>query len=615
MTEGKKNGFDGKTGYRVLARKYRPSTFEHLIGQEPMVRTLTNAFKLGRIAQAYMLTGVRGVGKTTTARILARALNYETDTIKAPTIDLPDYGVHCEAIIGSSHIDVIEMDAASHTGIDDIREIVDAVKYKPAAARYKVYIIDEVHMLSKSAFNGLLKTLEEPPEHVKFIFATTEIRKVPVTVLSRCQRFDLRRIDTETMAEFLGDVAQREAADVERDALALVARASEGSVRDALSLLDQAIAHGGGHVSAEEMRAMLGLADRTRVIDLFGHAMAGRAKEALGEIKVQSDHGADPMVILADLADFTHLVTTAKLAGGVPAGQALSDLEKTKAEEFAAGLSVRALSRAWQILLKGMEEVQAANKPLAAADMAIVRLAYVADLPTPDEALAMLRADTGTNAPDAPPSPDRDIPPQASGPGSGRASAMPMLQQRPDLRMPQANPTSDSFARPRPVLAASNPEPRPAISPGAAPAQPALRISRFEDLVSLAMEKRDLPLRSALENHVRLISFENGRIEFVPTAQASRTLASDLKAKLAEWTGASWSVVVAREGGQEPLREQRAAEEHQRTRDAEEDPVVAAILQQFPGSKVVNVTFLETEADEHLAIAPEDEADDDNDEI
>ena len=604
---------DGQTAYRVLARKYRPSTFEDLIGQEPMVTTLTNAFQLNRIAQAYMLTGVRGVGKTTTARILARALNYEADGINAPTIEMAEHGAHCDAIINSSHIDVVEMDAASHTGIGDIREIIDAVKYKPAAARYKVYIIDEVHMLSTAAFNGLLKTLEEPPEHVKFIFATTEIRKVPVTVLSRCQRFDLRRIEGETMVAFLQGVAQKENVDVSDDALALVARASEGSVRDALSLLDQAISHGGGGVTADQMRDMMGLANRTRIIDLFDHVMSGRVKEALAEIKEQFDVGADPFVILSDLAEFTHLVTTAKLADGVPRGQALSDLEKAKAEEFAENLSIRVLSRAWQMLLKGIEEVQTARKPLAAADMVIVRLAYVADLPTPDEAIKLIKegAGSGQGAPAA------SAAPQPSGNGGAPVAQYgggQMSQPMPsgDPVMLDAQQTTPEIERPRPVLATNNPNPQPveAAPVPEAKAAESVRINRFEDLVAIAEEKRDLAFRHALEACVCLIAFENGRIEFSPTPQAPRNLASDIKSRLKDWSGQDWQVIVAREGGEVPLKIQRAEEEAERTREAEEDPTVAAVLKQFPGSKIVNISFQEDE--EILEAVPEDD-DIDND--
>ncbi|HRJ69544.1 MAG TPA: DNA polymerase III subunit gamma/tau, partial [Beijerinckiaceae bacterium] len=379
------------SAYRVLARKYRPQTFADLIGQEPMVRTLRNAFAQNRIHQAYIFTGVRGVGKTTTARIIARGLNYETEAGGGPTIDLPGYGKHCQAILESRHVDVIEMDAASHTGIGDIREIIDAVRYRPAYARYKVYIIDEVHMLSTAAFNGLLKTLEEPPPHVKFLFATTEIRKVPVTVLSRCQRFDLRRIAASEMIAYLRGIAARESAEIEDDALSLIARASEGSMRDALSLMDQAIAHGHGAIGAEELRRMLGLADRARVIDLFEQLMKGDIAAALTELKNQYDSGADPASIIADIAEYVHLVTRLKIVPGDAGDAALSETERVRGLAFARTLSQKVLTRAWQILLKGLQEVQAANRPFAAAEMLLVRLAYVADLPTPDEALRRLK--------------------------------------------------------------------------------------------------------------------------------------------------------------------------------------------------------------------------------
>ena len=354
--------------YRVLARKYRPANFNDLIGQEPMVRTLTNAFATNRIAQAYMLTGVRGVGKTTTARILARALNYHSDTVDQPTLDLANPGTHCPSIMEGNHVDVIEMDAASHTGIGDIREIIASVRYKPVSARYKVYIIDEVHMLSTAAFNGLLKTLEEPPEHVKFIFATTEIRKVPVTVLSRCQRFDLRRIDTGEMTAHLEKIAGLEGIAAETEALAMIARAGEGSVRDSLSILDQAIAHssgsGDGMVRSAAVRSMLGLADRSRVIDLFEQVMKGDISAALAEIKEQYDVGADPATVLTDLAEFVHFVTRVRYVDTALDDPSLSEVEKTRGKEFAGKLSPRILGRAWQMLLKGITEVQSSSRPL-----------------------------------------------------------------------------------------------------------------------------------------------------------------------------------------------------------------------------------------------------------
>src|SRR5689334_1288030 len=379
-------------GYRVLARKYRPASFEDLIGQDAMVRTVSNAFESGRIPQAWILTGVRGVGKTTTARILARALNYEPPdgSVKEPTIKMPVIGVHCQAIIESRHPDVLEMDAASHNSVEDVRQINDAIRYAPMSARYKVYILDEVHMLSGAAFNALLKTLEEPPPHAKFIFATTEIRKVPVTVLSRCQRFDLRRVDAALLVDHLQGIAAKEKAEIEPAALALIARAAEGSVRDSLSLLDQAMAHAAGPVRAEDVRQMLGLADRVRVVDLFEALMKGDAAAALKELREQYEIGADPAVILADLAEFTHFVTRVKIIPAVADDVSLSEAERTRGRAFAAQLSMRVLSRTWQMLLKGIAEVPASGRPVSAAEMTLVRIAYAADLPTPDEVVRSL---------------------------------------------------------------------------------------------------------------------------------------------------------------------------------------------------------------------------------
>ena len=357
-----------------------------------MVRTISNAFETGRIPQAWILTGVRGVGKTTTARILARALNYELPdgSVTGPTIRIAAIGAHCQAIMESRHIDVIEMDAASHNGVDDVRQINDAIRYAPVSARYKVYILDEVHMLTPQAFNALLKTLEEPPPHAKFIFATTEIRKVPITILSRCQRFDLRRVDAGLLVRHLEGVAAKERVEVEPEALALIARAAEGSVRDSLSLLDQAIAHAAGHVRAEHVRQMLGLADRARVIDLFQALMGGDTAAALMELRAQYDTGADPAVVLSDLAEFTHFVTRVKVVPGVADDPALIEVERTRGRAFAEKLSMRVLSRTWQMLLKGIAEVGAAGRPLAAAEMVLVRIAYAADLPTPEEVIRSL---------------------------------------------------------------------------------------------------------------------------------------------------------------------------------------------------------------------------------
>ena len=402
--DGDQSGFDlgaapEAKAYRVLARKYRPASFEDLIGQDAVVRTVSNAFETGRIPQAWILTGVRGVGKTTTARILARALNYELPdgSVKGPTIHMPTLGVHCKAIMESRHMDVLEMDAASHTGVDDVRAINDSVRYAPASARYKVYIIDEVHMLSTAAFNAFLKTLEEPPEHAKFVFATTEIRKVPVTVLSRCQRFDLRRVEADVLMKHLSGIAAKEKVEIEAEALGIIARAAEGSVRDSLSLLDQAIAHAAGRVQAEQVRQMLGLADRTRVIDLFESLARGDIESAFREFRDQYDTGADPIVVLSDLAEFVNFVTRVKVVPAIADNVAFGETERTRAREFASKLSMRVLSRMFQMLLKGITEAQGATRPAAAAEMVLVRIAYVADMPTPDEAIRMIEQNGGAS--------------------------------------------------------------------------------------------------------------------------------------------------------------------------------------------------------------------------
>ncbi|MBM6596202.1 DNA polymerase III subunit gamma/tau [Microvirga pudoricolor] len=541
------------TAYRVLARKYRPRTFDDLIGQEAMVRTLSNAFETGRIPQAWMLTGVRGVGKTTTARILARGLNYQKpDGSGAPTIHMPELGVHCEAIMESRHVDVLEMDAASHTGIDDVRQIIDGIRYSPVSARYKVYIIDEVHMLSDKAFNAFLKTLEEPPPHAKFIFATTEIRKVPVTILSRCQRFDLRRIDSDKLVTHLGHICAAEGVTAEPEALAAIARAAEGSARDSLSLMDQAIAHGAGDVKAETVRDMLGLADRTRVIDLFEAVMRGDVPGAFESLRSQYDAGADPGVILSDLATFAHVVTRLKLIPEAAKDPALSEAERVRGLECAARLSVRTLSRAWQILLKGVPEVQSSNRPVAAAEMVIVRLAYAADLPTPDEALRALK--DGSPVPGGSPGPR---------PSGGPA-------------------TNGNIA-----LATSQPRPMPRPQP--AQPEPTMRLRRFEDVVAMAGEQREIVLKTALERDVRLVRFEEGSIEFSLAEGGSRTLANDLARALQQWTGQRWMVALSSDEGAPTLREQADNAERERKAGAANHPLVQAVLSKFPGAKIVNV--------------------------
>jgi DNA polymerase-3 subunit gamma/tau len=554
-------GAEPQAGYRVLARKYRPSTFGELIGQEAMVRTLKNAFAQDRIAQAYVLTGVRGVGKTTTARILARALNYEPmEGGGGPTLDMPAFGRHCQAIMESRHVDVLEMDAASHTGIDDVRDILDGVRYAPVLARCKVYIIDEVHMLSEKAFNAFLKTLEEPPPHVKFIFATTEIRKVPVTVLSRCQRFDLRRVDAGVIAEHLASIAEKENVKAEPEALALIARAAEGSVRDSLSLFDQAIAHGGAAVKAEEVRAMLGLADRTRVIDLFEALMRGDIAAALSEFRDQYDTGADPAVVVTDLAEFTHLLTRFKIVPEAADDRALVQAERERGLSLAEKLSVRVLTRTWQMLLKGAYEVANAGKPAQAAEMLLVRIAYAADLPTPDEALRALQEDGGEP--------------------SVRAPAAPAPSARPDPG-PRMQMTAEGGGRPQAAPArALAPDPAPANAP---------RLSSLADVAALAGAKRDLAIKHAVENFLRPGPIEEGRLEVGLVKGAPGNLATLLAAKLSEWTGRRWLVGISDSASGETLAEAAAKKQDQLKRDVRQDPLVEAVLTKFPGAQIVGV--------------------------
>ena len=577
MSEPRKSAVSGSAsaegpadGYRVLARKYRPASFEDLIGQDAMVRTVSNAFESGRIPQAWILTGVRGVGKTTTARILARALNYELPdgSVKEPTIKMPVMGVHCQAIIESRHPDVLEMDAASHNSVEDVRQINDAIRYAPMSARYKVYILDEVHMLSGAAFNALLKTLEEPPPHAKFVFATTEIRKVPVTVLSRCQRFDLRRVDAALLVDHLQGIAAKEKAEIEPAALALIARAAEGSVRDSLSLLDQAMAHAAGPVRAEDVRQMLGLADRGRVVDLFEALMRGDVAAALKELREQYEIGADPAVILADLAEFTHFVTRVKVIPAVADDVSLSEAERTRGRAFASQLSMRVLSRTWQMLLKGVAEVPASGRPVAAAEMVLVRIAYAADLPTPDEVVRSL-SESGA-------APAR---PQGNG-GSVQASSQ---GYAPRYEAPRGSPRSSAAVSPRPAEDPMSRRDEPV-------AAPTLSINSFAELIALAAEKRDITTKMALERDVRLVRCEDGQLEIALEARAPKTLVHDLQRKLTGWTGKRWIVVVSKEQGAPTMRAQADAQQAEIERDVQNDPLVQAVLSRFPGAKIVGVT-------------------------
>jgi DNA polymerase-3 subunit gamma/tau len=581
---------DQGSGYRVLARKYRPATFDDLIGQDAMVRTISNAFESGRIPQAWILTGVRGVGKTTTARILARALNYELPdgSVTGPTISMPKLGLHCQAIMESRHLDVLEMDAASHNGVEDVRQINDAIRYAPVQARYKVYILDEVHMLSPAAFNALLKTLEEPPPHAKFIFATTEIRKVPVTVLSRCQRFDLRRVDAALLVKHLQGIANNETIKVEPEALALIARAAEGSVRDSLSLFDQAIAHAGGAgnvstaagtVRGEDVRQMLGLADRTRTIDLFEAVMKGDVAAALKELREQYDIGADPAVALADLAEFTHFVTRVKVVPSVADDVSFAEVERQRGRAFAEKLSMRVLSRTWQMLLKGITEVEEAGRPLAAAEMVLVRLAYAADMPTPDEVIRSLdgNGDSGAPASSSGSSARRFDGPRGDAPrgGGGPRAALASVQ-----------PTGDSIAAP------------------AADSAPALVIGRFEDLIALAASKRDISVKAALERDMRLVRCEDGRLEIALEQSAPKGLVNDLARKFSQWTGRRWMVVVSGEQGAPTVRSQNEARQAELKTGVRADPVVQAVLARFPGAEIVDVRKADASA-----VLPSDEPD------
>jgi DNA polymerase III subunit gamma/tau len=559
--------------YRVLARKYRPQDFTGLIGQDALVKTLKNAFATGRIAHAFMLTGVRGVGKTTTARIIARALNCIGPDGKTtqPTIHPCGVCEPCIAIAESRHVDVQEMDAASRTGIDDIREIIEGARYAPASARYKVYIIDEVHMLSKQAFNGLLKTLEEPPPHVKFVFATTEIRKVPVTVLSRCQRFDLRRIETDELVKHLETIAKNEGVNIEAAALASIARAAEGSVRDALSLLDQAIAHDeGGTITAESVREMLGLVDRGRVLDLFEKVLSGRIAEALNDLSALYDRGADPLAVMQDLLEITHFLTRLKVAPGSEGFFDGGSGEASRAADMASKLSVPSLTRAWQILLKGLFEVRDATRPIAAAEMALIRLAYAADLPPTDKLVRdLLDSDGGA-------------------PRTASSSA-------PSPSAPRASMSSGNIVTAR-----------------AAPAQQAMvenapSLRTLQDVVALATARGASLLRVSLEEHIHLVRLEPGQIEFRPGPRAPQTLAGDLAQKLKDWTGIRWVVTLAREGGAPTLAEQKREQHAARIEAVAQEPFVRAVLDRFPGAEIVGVH--DRAVEEVAPAAPEESGD------
>ncbi|WP_292045246.1 MULTISPECIES: DNA polymerase III subunit gamma/tau [unclassified Brevundimonas] len=556
---------DGAAAYQVLARKYRPRTFEDLIGQEAMVRTLTNAFATGRIAHAFMLTGVRGVGKTTTARLLARALNNETDSIDKPSLALTAHGRHDAAIMAGQHMDVMEMDAASHTGVNDIRDILESVRYAPVEARYKVYVLDEVHMLSTQAFNALLKTLEEPPPHAKFIFATTEIRKVPVTILSRCQRFDLRRVEPEILVEHLGRIADREGMKIEADALALISRAAEGSVRDGLSLLDQALvqAERGQMVKTDTVRDMLGLADRTQTIALFESVMAGRTPEALETFRTLYGFGADPVQVTNDLLEHCHAASVAKMLG--PNATRLPNDQAQKLAALGAAIPAATLSRTWQMLLKALDEVRRAPNPADAVEMAIVRLAYAADLPGPEEALKRLQSGEPLGG---------GAGPRGGGGGGGGGSSAQLAA--------------------RPVMAPALPDPQ-----------------SFEQVVALIGQKREVGLQMDVERFVKPVSFKPGAIVYESVQGAPVELARKLAARLREWTGRTWLIAANGQGGAETVIELQKKERATARAEVEANPFVQAVMLAFPGAKLGEIrTIAPTVVTPEIPDASEDDDED-----
>jgi len=572
--------------YRVLARKYRPAAFDTLIGQEALVRTLTNAIDAGRIAQAFILTGVRGVGKTTTARLVARALNCTgpdgTGRETATPCGICD---NCTAIGEDRHPDVLEMDAASRTGIGDIREIIEAVRYGPVLGRYKVYIIDEVHMLSTAAFNGLLKTLEEPPDFVKFIFATTEIRRVPVTVLSRCQRFDLRRVDLATLSAHLSDVAAREEAQVEPEAIQLIARAAEGSVRDGLSLLDQAIAHGAGTVAAVAVRDMLGLADRGEIFALFDHLMHGRIAEALAVAAQLYDRGADPVVVAQDLLDVTHWVTRVKVLPAVADDPARPENERERGRALAEALPMTGLSRAWQMLMKGLVEVRMAPQPMQALEMALIRMAYAADLPPPEEVIRTLTgAGAGAGA-------ARATAPRGGAP-EGAATAS---RTRPADAMPVAEP-----AGPPPWMAdegaersegssgeSSGADSRADSGAGEVSTEPAP--ASFPELVALFQARGEMRLAAALHHHAHAVKVAPGHLEMRLEDAAPADIVGKVSHCLRAWTARPWLVSLSGAEGEPTLAEQEEAAAAARRSEAAGHPLVRAVLDGFPGAELVDV--------------------------
>ena len=606
---------DAAPHYRVLARKYRPQTFAELIGQEAMVRTLANAIASGRVAHAFILTGVRGVGKTTTARIIARALNcIGTDGKGGPTVSPCGQCEHCVAIAEDRHVDVIEMDAASRTGVDDIRELTDGMRYRPVSARFKVYIIDEVHMLSKSAFNALLKTLEEPPPDVKFVFATTEIQKVPVTVLSRCQRFSLRRVPIEQLTAHYAEIAKAEGIEIAPSALGLIARAADGSVRDGLSLLDQAIALANGPIAEDAVRDMLGIADRNLVFDLFETVLKGDAAGALDQMEALYQGGADSLSVIQDLLDLTHFVTWLKLVPDAGAGDPMEAGDRERAKPLTERLAMPVLARAWQMLLKGIEEVQTAPFAKQAAEMVLVRLAYVADLPVPAELVKSIAggepiATRTVSALSAAPHPPAVTPPVAD---KNSDAGMVGFDPAP---APAVLPRLADSGNAAPVMAIPEPAPLPAAPP-APPQDPGLdpMPQSFEAVLALFEKHGEVITRAQLRSQAHLVDFEPPRIEFRPADNAPRDLASRLSQRLQEWTGVRWVVAISQTEGAPTLEQQAQVRDNEVKSEVARHRLVRAVLEAFPGATIAAVRerFAATEpaADENEITGEDDVVDD-----
>ena len=566
---------NSKDNYQVLARKYRPATFSDLIGQDTMVRTLTNAFEANRIAQAFILTGIRGTGKTSTARIISKGVNcIGEDGNGSSTTEPCGKCEHCESISNGRHVDVFEMDAASKTGVADVREIIESVQYRATSARFKIYIIDEVHMLSNSAFNALLKTLEEPPKHVIFIFATTEIQKIPVTVLSRCQRFDLKRIEPETMIEYLSNVAAQESVEISKDALALITRASEGSVRDSISLLDQSISNSVDKINAKDIRDMLGLSDRGRILDLFNLIVSGSTVGALNELSSLYSDGGEPESILRDLAEVSHWVSLIKITPEAAEDPTVSPDERSRGKTIANRLNIRSLSRMWQMLLVALDEIRIAPNSMMAAEMTIIRLTHVSELPSPEELIKKIQ----------------------NGSIQGNKTNIPIQDSTTNNKIQGSISDNVSKAISHPVVYKSvshstqnlaedrnfNPE----------------HIYSFRDVIELIKLNRDIQLLVEVETCLRLTSFSSGRIEFVPTNDAPANLAQKLGTKLTQWSGIRWAVSVVNEGGESTIAEMKLEESNKLNALAKEHKMVQTAFLVFPNAKITNIRSTESMAQE-----------------